>query len=148
MTGTAYTAYNNSMAHVTDKKDQILLMLYGGALKFVRFARIGIEEKSPKIKGENISKIMAILTELDCALDREVGGPLAENLSRLYRYMMDRLTVANVDSDAASLDEVERLLSELMEGFEGAFKREEYAEVPVHLEVEEYVTPRRFCLAV
>ncbi len=91
---------------------------------------------------------MAILTELDCALDREVGGPLAENLSRLYRYMMDRLTVANVDSDAASLDEVERLLSELMEGFEGAFKREEYAEVPVHLEVEEYVTPRRFCLAV
>ncbi|MCD4755791.1 MAG: flagellar export chaperone FliS, partial [Deltaproteobacteria bacterium] len=148
MTGIAYTAYNNSMAHVTDKKDQILLMLYGGALKFVRFARIGIEEKSPKIKGENISKIMAILTELDCALDREVGGPLAENLSRLYRYMMDRLTVANVDSDAASLDEVERLLSELMEGFEGAFKREEYAEVPVHLEVEEYVTPRRFCLAV
>lgn len=148
MTGTAYTAYNNSMAHVTDKKDQILLMLYDGALKFVRFARIGIEEKSPKIKGENISKIMAILTELDCALDREVGGPLAENLSRLYRYMMDRLTVANVDSDAASLDEVERLLSELMEGFEGAFKREEYAEVPVHLEVEEYVTPRRFCLAV
>lgn len=148
MTGTAYTAYNNSMAHVTDKKDQILLMLYDGALKFVRFARIGIEEKSPKIKGENISKIMAILTELDCALDREVGGPLAENLSRLYRYMMDRLTVANVNSDAAPLDEVERLLSELMEGFEGAFKGEEYAEVPVPLEVEGYVTPRRFCLAV
>jgi flagellar protein FliS len=147
MTGGAYTAYNNSMAHVTNKKDKVLLMLYDGALKFVRFARIGIEEKSPKIRGENISKAMAILTELDCALDREIGGPLAENLSRLYRYMMDRLTVANIDSDAEVLDEVERLLSELREGFEGVIK-EEYAEVPVYLEVEKYGTQRRFCLAI
>jgi flagellar protein FliS len=145
MTGSAYTAYNNSMTHVTDRKDKVLLMLYDGALKFVRFARIGIEEKSPKIKGENISKIMAILTELDCALDREIGGPLAENLSRLYQYMMNRLTVANIDSNAEALDDVERLLSELREGFEGAIKKDE---MPVHLEVEEYGTQRRFCLAV
>jgi flagellar protein FliS len=147
MTGSAYIAYNNSVIHTTDKKDQILLMLYDGALKFVRFARIGIEEKSPKIKGENISKIMAILTELDCALDREIGGPLAENLSRLYQYMMDRLTVANINCDAEALNEVGRLLSELREGFEGAIKKE-CTEMPVHLEVEEYGTQRRFCLAI
>ena len=147
MTGSAYTTYNNSMTHVTDRKDKILLMLYDGALKFVRFARIGIEEKNPKIRGENISKIMAILTELDCALDGEIGGPMAENLSRLYQYMMNRLTVANIDSNAEALNEVERLLSELREGFEGATE-EEYAEVPVHLEVEKYGTQRKFCLAV
>lgn len=147
MTGGAYTAYNNSMAHMTDRNDKVLLMLYDGALKYVRFARIGIEEKSPKIRGENISKVMAILTELDCALDREIGGPLAENLSRLYRYMMDRLTVANMDSEAEALDEVERLLSELKEGFEGAVK-EKCTEMPVHLEVEKYGTQRRFCLAI
>lgn len=122
-------------------------MLYDGALKFVRFARIGIEEKNPKIRGENISKIMAILTELDCALDREIGGPLAENLSGLYQYMMNRLTVANIDSNAEALDEVEKLLSELREGFEGAINKE-YVEVPVHLEVEKYGTQRKFCLAV
>ena len=147
MTGSAYTAYNNSMVHATDRKDTVLLMLYDGALKFVRFARIGIEEKNPKIRGENISKIMAILTELDCALDGEIGGPLAENLSRLYQYMMNRLTVANIDSNAGALDEVERLLSELRDGFERAVKKE-YAEVPVHLEVEKYGTQRKFCLAV
>jgi flagellar protein FliS len=90
---------------------------------------------------------MAILTELDCALDMEIGGPLAENLSRLYQYMMNRLTLANIDSNAEALDEVERLLSELRDGFEGAVKKE-YAEVPVHLEVEEYGTQRKFCLAV
>lgn len=147
MTGSAYTAYNNSMIHLTDRKDKVLLMLYDGALKFVRFARTGIEEQSPRIKGENISKILAILTELDCALDRENGGPLAENLSRLYQYMMSRLTVANIDSNTEALDEVEALLSELREGFEGAIKKE-YAEAPLHLEVEKYGTQKGFCLAV
>jgi len=146
MTG-AYTSYNNSMIHLTDRKDKVLLMLYDGALKFVRFARIGIEEQSPKIKGENISKIMAILTELDCALDRELGGLLAENLSKLYQYMMNRLTVANIESNAEALDEVERLLSELRDGFEEAVKKEN-SEVPAYLEVEKYGTQTRFCLAV
>lgn len=147
MTGTAYTAYNNSMIHVTDRKDKVLLMLYDGVLKFVRFARTGIEEKNPKIKGENISKIMAILTELDCALDRENGGPLAENLSRLYQYMMSRLTVANIDNDFNALNEVESLLSELREGFEEAVNKEN-AELPLHLEIEKYGIQKGFCLAV
>ena len=73
---------------------------------------------------------------------------MAENLSRLYQHMMKRLTVANIDNNAEALDEVERLLSELREGFKGANKKEEHAEVPVHLEVEKYGTQRRFCLAV
>ena len=90
---------------------------------------------------------MAILTELDCALDRELGGPLAENLSKLYQYMMNRLTVANIESNAEALDEVERLLSELRDGFEEAVKKEN-SEVPAYLEVEKYGTQTRFCLAV
>jgi flagellar secretion chaperone FliS len=147
MTGSAYTAYNNSTIHLTDRKDKVLLMLYDGALKFVRFARTGIKEQSPKIKGENISKILAILTELDCALDRENGGPLAENLSRLYQYMMSRLTTANIDSDTEALDEVEALLSELREGFEGAVNKEN-TEVPFYLDVEKYGIQKGFCLAV
>jgi len=147
MTGSAYTAYNNSMIHLTDRKDKVLLMLYDGALKFVRFARTGIEEQSPRIKGENISKILAILTELDCALDRENGGPLAENLSRLYQYMMSRLTVANIDSNTEALDEVEALLSELREGFEGVLNKEN-SEMPFYPEVKKYGTQKGFCLAV
>jgi flagellar protein FliS len=60
------------------------------------------------------------LTELDCALDRENGGKLAENLGMLYRYVMERLTTANIKNDPEALKEVEQLLSELYEGFKGA----------------------------
>ncbi|MBW2167560.1 MAG: flagellar export chaperone FliS [Deltaproteobacteria bacterium] len=102
----------------------ILLMLYDGAMKFVRFARLGIKKKNAKIRGENISKVMAILTELDCALDREMGEELVENLSDLYHYMMDRLAIANMKNDIGALDEVEKLLRELKEGFDEAAKKE------------------------
>ncbi len=124
MTPTGYAAYNQAVVHTTDNKERILLMLYAGAMRFVRFARSGIEKKNAKIRGENISKVMAIITELDCALDREMGEELVENLSDLYHYMMDCLTIANVKNDTGALDEVERLLVDLKEGFDEAAKKE------------------------
>ncbi len=124
MAPATHQAYTHSAIQGTDRKERILLMLYEGAVKFARFAKNGIEKNNPKIKGENISKMMAILTELDCALDRESGEVLADNLSGLYRYMMDRLTFANIKNNMGALDEVERLLLELKEAFEeGARKK-------------------------
>jgi flagellar secretion chaperone FliS len=124
MAPTGYAAYNQAVVHTTDNKERILLMLYDGAVRFVSFARLGIKKKNAKIRGENISKVMAILTELDCALDREMGEELVENLSDLYHYMMDRLAIANMKNDIGALDEVEKLLRELNEGFDEAAKKE------------------------
>jgi flagellar protein FliS len=117
MIATGYAGYRNVMANMTESKEEILLMLFEGALISLRIARRGIREKNPKLKGEKISKVLAILTELDCALDRENGGKLAENLGVLYRYLMERLTTANIKNDPEALEEVEQLLGELYEGF-------------------------------
>jgi len=124
MTMTGHSAYSRTLINTTDDKNMILLMLYAGAIKFVRFARLGIEKKDPKTKGENISKILAILTELDCALNRELAEDFIANLSSLYQYMMNRLTVANVENDVGALNEVETILAELKKAFEAAFERE------------------------
>lgn len=124
MAPATHQAYTHSAIQGTDRKERILLMLYKGAVKFARFAKNGIEKNNPKMKGENISKIMAILTELDCALDRKSGGVMAENLSNLYQYMMDRLTLANIKNDTDALEEVERLLLELKEAYEEAARKE------------------------
>ena len=124
MTPTGYAGYRNVIANTIENKEEILLILYERTLAAVGIAKRGIEEKNAKLRGENISMVMAILTEFDCALDREKGGELAENLAVLYRYLMDRLTVANVKNDAEALEEVERLLGKLYEGFKGAAQRE------------------------
>jgi flagellar protein FliS len=112
-----YQAYRKSAVNSAETKEQLLLMLYDGALQFTHIARMGIEQQMPKVRGENISKVLAILTELDAALDRRSGGDLAKNLSGLYGYMINRLTDANLNDDAAALDEVAHLLTEIREGF-------------------------------
>jgi flagellar protein FliS len=124
MTPAGCASYRKVIADTTESKEKILLMLYEDALISLKIARRGIEEKNPKLKGEKISRVLAILAELDCALDREKGGELAENLAGIYRYLINRLTTANIKNDPEALEEVERLLGELYEGFKGAFQRE------------------------
>ncbi|MEA1947721.1 MAG: flagellar export chaperone FliS [Thermodesulfobacteriota bacterium] len=124
MIATGYAGYRNAMSNTTESKEEILLMLYEGALISLKIARRGIREKNLKLKGEKISKVLAILTELDCALDRKKGGELAENMAGIYRYLINRLTTANIKNDPEALEEVERLLGELYEGFKEIARRE------------------------
>lgn len=118
MVQAGHNAYKQNSGNTIISKEQLLLKLYAGSLNFIRLARRGMEEKNPKIKGENISKILAIMTELDCALDMETGGEMAENLSMLYRHIMYTLVNANIADDMEALDQVETIISEIKEGFE------------------------------
>jgi len=122
MTYAGYSAYNR-IANTIDSREMILVKLLDGTVRFVQAARAGLEAGNPKIKGENISKAIAIITELDCALDRDMGGSLVENLSGLYRYVLNRLTLANLRNDNRILGEVEGLLLTIKEGFSEALKQ-------------------------
>ena len=109
--------YNNVRANTTESKEDILLILYESLINSVRMARKGAQENDPKLKGEKISNALAILTELDCALDMENGGEVAENMTGMYRYLINLLTKANIKNDPEPLEEAEKLLSELYDGF-------------------------------
>lgn len=122
MVQTGHQAYRQNVGNAVISKEQLLLKLYEGSLNFLRLARRGMEEKNPRIKGENISKIIAIMTELDCALDMDAGGEIAENLSTLYQHIIFRLVESNVKNDLKGLDEVEHIISEIKEGFMQAVK--------------------------
>ncbi|CAN2048614.1 Flagellar secretion chaperone FliS [Candidatus Magnetomoraceae bacterium gMMP-1] len=118
---TGYAAYNVTATHATDNKAKILVKLLEGAAHFTRFALMGMQKNNPRIKGENISKVLAIITELNCALDPDIKGDLVTNLSTLYQYIMTRLTEANLNNLPEALKEVEHILIELKYGFEKAF---------------------------
>jgi flagellar protein FliS len=120
MITTGYNGYKNTIVNTTCSKDKILLLLYEKALLCLKMARKGIEEENPRIKGENISRILAILTEFECALDKENGGNIADSLGGLYSYCTDRLTAANIHNDSGAVQEVEEILAELYEGFKDA----------------------------
>ena len=102
---------NNQIA--TAPREQILLMLYDGAIRFVAQARAAIESGDRIGKLEPISRAMAIVSELSNTLDHNVGGEIAENLDALYHYMIRNLSQANLRMDAEPLKPVESILRDL-----------------------------------
>lgn len=121
---TGCKAYRQSAGNSLEDRRVVLLKLYNGILKFLAQARRGVIEGSPKIRGENISRIIAILTELECALDHEKGGEIATNLGNLYQYITNRLMTASAENDVESLDHVKEIVSTLKDGFEKAFQEQ------------------------
>lgn len=93
---------------------KLVTMLYEGALIAIANARVQLERGDVAARGAAISKAIAIIDEgLKISVDMEAGGELAQNLHALYEYMSHRLLMANIHSDQAALEEVEKLLREL-----------------------------------
>ncbi|HHL39472.1 MAG TPA: flagellar export chaperone FliS [Deltaproteobacteria bacterium] len=104
---------------MTADKVRLIIMLYEGVMNFNKRAQMAIEAGDIDQRNKWINKSMAIVSELNDALNMEVGGEVASNLRRLYFYVMTRLTEANVRNDAAQLDVVNRIMGELKAGWEG-----------------------------
>ncbi|KAF0825134.1 flagellar export chaperone FliS [Cytobacillus firmus] len=89
---------------------ELTLMLYNGALKFIKLAKQGIEEQNIELKNTNIQKTQSIIQELMVTLNTDVE--ISNNLMRMYDFMFRQLVEANVKNDAKLLDEVEGFLVE------------------------------------
>ncbi len=141
-------------AVAVEKKEDILLLLLDTASTDLKKARMGIEDNNPKVKGEAISRVVSILTELDCALDHETGKDLTENLSGLYRFMLDRLTTANLKNDLTALENAEKVLVHLHDGFKQAARthKGDHGPAPVESFEDDKETPpqmtRKLSIAV
>ncbi len=146
MTYAGYSAYNR-IATTIDSKEIMLVKLLEGTVRFVQAARRGLEADDPKAKGENMSKAIAVIIELDCALDRDMGGSIVNNLSDLYQYILDRLTYANLRNDNQVLGEVESLLTTIHEGFAEALKQMSSAVVSDHSLSYQSKSQRGFSIA-
>ena len=97
----------------TASREQILIMLYDGAIRFVSQARQAIENGDRLGRLEPISRAMAIILELSNSLDHSIGGEIAENLDALYNFMIRSLTDANRNIDGKPLEAVENILKSL-----------------------------------
>ena len=93
--------------------EQILLMLYDGAIRFLKLAKNGINDNDMAVKGKYLGKALAIIAEFQNSLDHEIGGQIASDLDALYAYMLKELSTANVNNDKAPIDVVLDMLSGL-----------------------------------
>ncbi len=108
---------------MTASKEQILLMLYEGAIKFTKIAILAMEEKRIAERGTNILRAYDIIMELHTTLDHKVGGELAKQLEDLYLFMMDQYTKANIKSDVEPLKSNIKILENLYDGWKQAIEK-------------------------
>jgi flagellar protein FliS len=101
----------------TESKGRLVVMLYDGAIKFMRLAIRELEAKDYEAKGRYIDRAQDIINELNAVLDMESGGEIAANLRKLYVFMSKRLSEANVQRDPQMIREVISLMEELNKGW-------------------------------
>lgn len=97
----------------TASKEQILLMLYDGAIKFLHKAKLAFETNDIEQIHNNITRAERIITEFQSTLDMENGGRFAQELYSLYEYLNNRLFMANMKKRTDYIDEVLKHLTEL-----------------------------------
>jgi flagellar protein FliS len=79
---------------MTQTPGRLVVMLYEGAVKFLRQAIVELEAGKFIEKGKSISRAVDIIQELNVTLNMEAGGEIAQNLRRLYAFMTERLDQA------------------------------------------------------
>lgn len=115
----AYARIGVETGVVSASPQQLVLMLYQGAIIAIASAQQQLRLKNIAARGEAISKAISIIDGgLKASLDLSVGGELAKNLSGLYQYMGRRLFHANLRNDPAALEEVRQLLQQLAGAWE------------------------------
>lgn len=133
-----YSNYQKTQV-TTASQEKILLMLYEGAIRFVKHADKAMEEKKIAEKGKYISKATAILSELMATLDFKIGGQLASDLENLYVFMIDKLIDGNINNDRESLAVVEKLLKTLYTAWKDVIENPRDDGIPSpRLQPEEY----------
>ncbi len=104
-------------AITTQSRGRLVVMLYDGAIKFLRQAVQDIQRNDMAAKGKHIGKAQDILFELNTVLNMEQGGQVAQNLRSLYTFMHRHLSEANLQKDTRKIQEVIGILEELNQGW-------------------------------
>jgi flagellar protein FliS len=102
-----------SAAVTTQSKGRLIVLLYDGAIKFMKLAIKELEAQNYEAKGRYISRAQDIINELNAILDVDAGGEIAANLRKLYCFMNRRLSEANTQRDPQIIREVIALMEEL-----------------------------------
>lgn len=101
----AQTYQTNQVTTATPS--ELTLMLYNGAIKFIKQAKSSLEDRNYAKTHEFCLKVQSILYELMSSLKKEY--PISFEFDRMYEYMLRRTVEANMRKDMEILNEVEDL---------------------------------------
>ena len=108
-------AYRDS-AVLTASPEQLVVMLYDGAVRFLRQAEVAMNEGAWLHSFEKLSRAEAILDELLATLNMDTGE-IAERLQAIYVFCKRTLIEARIQRQGDRIAQVVALLSNLREAW-------------------------------
>ena len=112
-------AYRNQQIMMASS-EQLTLMLYDGAIRFLRASITAIEAKDMEKAHEMNMRTQEIVREFRGTLNMDIE--LSANWDQLYEFMEYRLVEGNMKQDKAMLQEVLDMLKDMRDTWAEAMK--------------------------
>lgn len=109
---TASNAYTGAKV-ITSSKEELVLMLFDGAVKFCNMAKLALERNQLDKVNLNLQKVKNIIIEFRNNLDFQYE--VAKDFDNMYAYIYDILTNANLKKDAALIEEALKRIKTMRE---------------------------------
>lgn len=121
MNPNAYNIYKNNSVNYASK-EQLLLMLLDGAVKFAKIARQAIVDKNIEKAHNSLIRTQDIFTELMVSLDT-TAGDWTKDLLSIYQYINTRLAEANFKKSLEIMDEILPLIEQVKDMWNEVYKK-------------------------
>ncbi|MBB1201387.1 flagella export chaperone FliS [Enterobacteriaceae bacterium 89] len=114
----AYAKIGVESAVMSASQQQLVTMLFDGALSALVRARLFMQDNNIEGKGLSLSKAINIIENgLKVGLDEKSDDELTQNMIALYAYMVRRLLQANLRNEISAIEEVEYLLRNIADAW-------------------------------
>lgn len=110
MTYAALNSYKQNSV-VTATPEELTLMLYDGAIKFMNISKYSIENKDLERAHTSLIRSQDIINELNYSLDMKYE--ISEEMRRLYDFISSKLVDANIRKDITPIEEALVITHEL-----------------------------------
>lgn len=87
----------------TATPEELTLMLYDGAIKFMNISKYSIENKDLERTHSSLMRAQEIIMELNYSLDMKYD--LSKEMRGLYDFVLSKLVDANIKKDVAAIEE-------------------------------------------
>jgi flagellar protein FliS len=99
---------------------ELLVRLFDECIKQLRLSCIGIDKKNYGMANDTLNKAQTILTTLATSLDMRY--PISKELRELYLLYIRQVSEANIQKNAALVEEIIPLVKDMRDSFEQADK--------------------------
>ena len=124
----------------TVDKGRLIVLLYEGAIKFLREAVRAQAEGDIPAKAGFINRALDIISELSQSLNMQDGGEIAANLKRIYQFWIDHLLKAKVNKETQPLEDVVEMMYNLIEAWQTVCNDVEAVRIGQNHEVQKMAT--------